>query len=70
MNSLTKLPSNATIGFPILTAEKFAEAVGLPIGVVEAQMDRRLLPIAKIGKRRFVNIEILRQSCLEGFPSK
>ena len=55
---------------PILTAEKFAEAVGLPIGVVEAQMDRRLLPVAKIGKRRFVNLEALRLSCLEGFSSK
>ena len=49
---------------PILTAEKFAEAVGLPIGVVEAQLDRRLLPCLRIGKRIFINIEALRQKCL------
>ena len=66
---LTTQSSNFT-SLPFLTAEKFAEAVGLPIGVVEAQMDRRLLPVAKIGKRRFVNLEILRLSCLEGFSSK
>lgn len=46
---------------PILSAEKFAEAVGLPIGVVEAQLDRRLLPCLRIGKRRFVNLEALKQ---------
>ena len=46
---------------PILTAEKFAALVGLPVGVVEAQLDRRHLPIYKIGKRRFINLEILRQ---------
>ena len=49
---------------PILSAEKFADAVGLPIGVVEAQMDRRLLPVSRIGKRRFVNLELLRKKCI------
>jgi hypothetical protein len=48
----------------ILTAEKFAETVGLPVGVVEAQLDRRALPVLKIGKRRFVNMEALRQRAL------
>ena len=52
---------------PILSAEKFADAVGLPIGVVEAQLDRRQLPVLKIGKRRFINMELLRQTCLSGF---
>jgi hypothetical protein len=49
---------------PILSAEKFADAVGIPIGVVEAQMDRRLLPVSRIGKRRFVNLELLRKKCI------
>ena len=55
----------------ILTAERFAELVGLPVGVVEAQLDRRILPVLKIGKRRFVNLEALRQRAIsEGFDSK
>jgi hypothetical protein len=55
----------------ILTAEKFAELVGLPVGVVDAQLDRRILPVIKIGKRRFVNLEALRQRAIsEGFDSK
>lgn len=48
----------------ILTAQKFAEAVGLPVGVVEAQLDRRILPVFKIGKRRFVNMEALRNRAI------
>jgi hypothetical protein len=55
----------------ILTAEKFAELVGLPVGVVDAQLDRRILPVIKLGKRRFVNLEALRQRAIsEGFDSK
>jgi len=50
-----------SISMPILSAEKFAEVAGLPLGVVKAQMDRRLLPCLKIGKRRFVNMEALRK---------
>ena len=65
--SKNTIASSALSLLPILTAEKFAEAVGLPVGVVEAQLDRRLLPCLRIGKRRFINIEALRQKCvLEG----
>ena len=49
------------ISVPVLSAEKFAELVGLPVGVVKAQMDRRILPCLKIGKRRVVNMEALRK---------
>ncbi len=50
---------------PILTAERFAALVGLPLGVVEAQMDRRILPVLRIGKRRMVNLEALRAQALQ-----
>lgn len=46
---------------PLLTAERFADLVGLPIGVVQAQLDRRILPTVRLGKRRFVNMVALRQ---------
>ncbi|MBU3562659.1 MULTISPECIES: hypothetical protein [unclassified Polynucleobacter] len=44
----------------IVTAEKYAELVGLPIGVVRGQLDRRQLPVYKVGKRRFINLILLR----------
>ena len=59
-----------SFSLPLLSAEKFADAIGISLGVVEGQMDRRLRPVVKIGKRRFVNIEALRLTCLEGFSSK
>ncbi len=46
---------------PALTAEKFSELSGLPLGVVKAQLDRRILPVLRLGKRRLVNVEALRQ---------
>jgi hypothetical protein len=52
------------IPIPIMTAEVFSHQTGLPIGVVKAQMDRRLLPVLRVGKRRFVNLEVLRQMAL------
>lgn len=50
---------------PLLTAEAFAEASGLPLGVVEAQLDRRILPVVRLGKRRMVNVEALRIQALQ-----
>lgn len=43
-----------------MSAEKYAELVGLPIGVVRGQLDRRQLPVYKVGKRRFINLVQLR----------
>jgi hypothetical protein len=53
---------------PAVTAEKFSELTGLPLGVVDAQLDRRLLPVLRIGKRRLVNLEALRVLALESGP--
>jgi hypothetical protein len=47
---------------PVMTAEAFSQASGLPLGVVEAQLDRRILPVLRLGKRRLVNIEALREA--------
>ncbi|QWD62178.1 hypothetical protein [Polynucleobacter sp. MWH-UH25E] len=44
----------------LVSAEKYAELVGLPIGVVRGQLDRRQLPVYKVGKRRFINLVQLR----------
>jgi len=50
----------------IVTAEKYAELVGLPIGVVRGQLDRRQLPVYKVGKRRFINLIKLRLDVASG----
>lgn len=55
---------------PLMTVERFAELVGLPVGVCQAQADRRLWPVIKIGKRRFINVELLRKQVLEAEPQK
>lgn len=64
------LPSVPVV--PLLTSEAFAIASGLPVGVVEAQMDRRILPVFRLGKRRMVNMEALREQARAAafFPSK
>lgn len=50
---------------PLMTVERFAEWIGLPVGVCEAQADRRYWPIVVIGKRRFINVELVRKQALE-----
>jgi hypothetical protein len=55
----------ASIVLPFLTVERFADLVGLPVGVCEAHADRRLIPIFRLGKRRLVNIELLRKQMLD-----
>lgn len=57
---------------PCLTAQRFSELVGLDLGVVEAQMDRRILPVLRLGKRRLVNLEALREQAriAASFPGK
>lgn len=50
---------------PLLTVERFAELIGLPVGVCQAQADRHLWPIVRVGKRRFINVELVRKQALE-----
>lgn len=51
---------NYQISMPLLSAEQFSILAGLPLGVVNAQMDRRIIPCVRLGKRRMVNVEALR----------
>ena len=55
---------------PLLTVERFAELIGLPIGVCQAQADRQLWPIVRVGKRRFINVELIRKQALEAGRGK
>lgn len=50
-----------TIGIPpLMTVEAWAKAIGLDITVVQAQVNRGYWPTIRVGKRRLVNIEVVR----------
>lgn len=56
-------PVTALVASPLVTRAKWAELVGLPVGVVVAQCDRGLLPTLRVGKYSLVNVEALRVLC-------
>lgn len=49
----------ASVG--LMTLEKFAEAVGLPPGVVLGHLNRGMLPTVTLGRRRLVNVVALQR---------
>ena len=52
------------IAVPVMTKERFAELVGVEVGVVRGMLDRGYLPTIKIGRHRFVNVAALQARCL------
>ena len=53
----------ASVSVPLLTRAAFAAAIGLPVTVLEAQCSRGYWPQITIGKRVFINLEVLRSQC-------
>lgn len=45
----------------LMTLEKFAEAVGLPPGVVLGHLNRGILPTVTLGRRRLINVVALQR---------
>lgn len=45
----------------LMTLEKFAEAVGLPPGVVLGHVNRGFLPTRHVGRRRLINLVALQR---------
>lgn len=58
----TPLPPYAV---PFVTRERFAELVGLPVGVIVGFANKGYIPTVAIGKYSLVNLELLRKRCLE-----
>lgn len=54
------------LAVPVMTKERFAELMGVEVGVVRRMMDRDYLPTVKLGRYRLVNIALLQKRCLEG----
>lgn len=50
---------------PVMERSRFAELVGVDVGVVTGWIDKGHLPTIKIGKYRLVNIALLVKECLE-----
>jgi len=55
------MPANV----PLMTREAFALAVGLPLTVLVAQAERGYWPEVRVGKRVFINVELVRNRALE-----
>ena len=49
---------------PVMTKERFAELVGVEVGVVRGMLDRGYLPATKVGRHRLVNVAALQARCL------
>lgn len=48
----------------VITAEKFSEQVGLPVGVVIGWVKKGYLPVKRIGKYTLINLALLNQELL------
>ena len=53
--------SQAAAMVGLMTLEKFAEAVGLPPGVVLGHLNRGILPTVTLGRRRLINVVALQR---------
>jgi len=50
---------------PVVSRERFAEMVGLPLGVVVGFINKGYLPTVSIGKYSLVNVAAIQRSCSE-----
>lgn len=53
------------IASPLVTRERFAEMVGLPLGVVIGWCNKGLVPCVSVGKYSLINVALLQTKCLE-----
>ena len=54
----------APISTTLMSREKFADMIGIPVGVVTGWCDRGYLPVVPIGKYSLINVALLHQQCL------
>ena len=59
ISAATGIASSSFAG--LMTLEKFAEAVGLPPGVVLGHLNRGMLPTVTLGRRRLINVIALQR---------
>jgi len=59
--SQAAMPAQLATPVGLMTLEKFAEAVGLPPGVVLGHLNRGMLPTVTLGRRRLINVIALQR---------
>ena len=64
LSDASEIASRLSVNAPVLTRERFAASVGLPIGVVVGFINKGYLPTLRLGKHSLVNVELLRKRCL------
>lgn len=50
---------------PLVSRERFAEMVGLPIGVIIGWCNKGILPTCTLGRYSLINVASLQKSCIE-----
>lgn len=58
-------PPSSNYASPLVTRERFAELVGLPIGVIIGFVNKGYIPTVSVGKYSLINLELLRKHCLD-----
>lgn len=53
------------LNLPLIDRERFAELIGMPIGVVNSWIARGYIPVYEIGKYRLVNLALLQKMALD-----
>jgi hypothetical protein len=49
---------------PLVTRERFAEMVGLPLGVITGWCNKGLVPCVSVGKYSLINVALLGSRCV------
>jgi hypothetical protein len=49
---------------PVVSRERFAEMIGLPVGVIVGWCNKGLVPTVALGKYSLVNLAALHKSCV------
>lgn len=64
-NEVQMIPVPVGLESPVVTRERFADAIGLPPGVVVGWCNKGLIPCISVGKYSLVNLQLLRKRCLD-----
>jgi hypothetical protein len=59
------VPGGQLVNLPVMSRERFSELTGYPIGVINNWIAKGYLPTFEIGRYSAINLEVLRQMCLE-----
>lgn len=65
MESIAKQSESIAMSMPLMTPAAFSKAVGIEHSVFQAQCSRGYWPTIKIGKRIFINVEVVRIKAAE-----